>query len=222
MRRKTVGIIGNHMPTGPGSPGQRASDRYIRAVAGIAGAVPLIIPGMPETQDIGHLVEILDGIVLTGAGRGFCSGVDMGSLGAIQEAGEISAMREETDISRADPGDSAMGPDFESGFTYLMKMRKPVIAAVNGPCAGLGFSIAMFCDMRFASEDAVFTTAFAPRVLVTMERGSPNTPADQSAHSCASAVLGIHFASRINGNTRTPYLPCETVSSANTVTGSLT
>jgi len=67
MRRKTVGIIGNHMPTGPGSPGQRASDRYIRAVAGIAGAVPLIIPGMPETQDIGHLVEILDGIVLTGA-----------------------------------------------------------------------------------------------------------------------------------------------------------
>jgi putative glutamine amidotransferase len=55
------------MPTGPGSPGQRASDRYIRAVAGIAGAVPLIIPGMPETQDIGHLVEILDGIVLTGA-----------------------------------------------------------------------------------------------------------------------------------------------------------
>ncbi len=110
--------------------------------------------------------EEVVGIVLTGAGRGFCSGVDMGSLGAIQEAGEISAMREETDISRADPGDSAMGPDFESGFTYLMKIRKPVIAAVNGPCAGLGFSISMFCDMRFASVDAVFTTAFAPRGLV--------------------------------------------------------
>ena len=67
MRRKTVGIIGNHMATGPGSPGQRASDRYIRAVAGIAGAVPLIIPGMPGTQDIGHLIDILDGVVLTGA-----------------------------------------------------------------------------------------------------------------------------------------------------------
>ncbi len=67
MRRKTVGIIGNVMTEGPGAPGQRASDRYIRAVAGIAGAVPLIIPGMPETQDVGHLVEILDGVVLTGA-----------------------------------------------------------------------------------------------------------------------------------------------------------
>jgi putative glutamine amidotransferase len=66
MRRKTVGIIGNAMPTGPGSPGQRASERYICAVAEIAGAVPLIIPGLPESQDIGYLVDILDGIVLTG------------------------------------------------------------------------------------------------------------------------------------------------------------
>lgn len=67
MRRKTVGIIGNALTSGPGSPGQRAGDRYIRAVAAIAGAQPLIIPGLPESQDIGHLVEILDGIVLTGA-----------------------------------------------------------------------------------------------------------------------------------------------------------
>jgi enoyl-CoA hydratase/carnithine racemase len=110
--------------------------------------------------------EDVVGIVLTGAGRGFCAGVDMGLLGEIQEAGEISAMRQKTDIARADPGDSAMGPNFESGFSYLMKIRKPVIAAVNGPCAGLGFSVSMFCDMRFASEDAVFTTAFAPRGLV--------------------------------------------------------
>ncbi|MFQ5565774.1 MAG: gamma-glutamyl-gamma-aminobutyrate hydrolase family protein [Paracoccaceae bacterium] len=67
MHRKTVGIIGNALTEGPGAPGQRASARYIRAVAEIVGAVPLIIPGMPETQDIGHLVEILDGVVLTGA-----------------------------------------------------------------------------------------------------------------------------------------------------------
>ena len=67
MRRKTVGIIGNVMETGPGSPGQRASKRYITAVAEIAGAVPLIVPGLPATQDIGHLIDIMDGIVLTGA-----------------------------------------------------------------------------------------------------------------------------------------------------------
>jgi putative glutamine amidotransferase len=67
MRRKTVGIIGNAMTSGPGSPGQRASMRYMCAVAEVVGAVPLIIPGIPETQDIAHLVDILDGIVLTGA-----------------------------------------------------------------------------------------------------------------------------------------------------------
>ncbi|HSF95658.1 MAG TPA: gamma-glutamyl-gamma-aminobutyrate hydrolase family protein [Thermohalobaculum sp.] len=66
MRRRTVGIIGNAMGEGPGSPSQRAGERYIRAVAEISGAVPLIIPGLPETQDTGHLVEILDGILLTG------------------------------------------------------------------------------------------------------------------------------------------------------------
>jgi putative glutamine amidotransferase len=67
MRRKTVGIIGNALTSGPGSPGQRASMRYMCAIAEVVGAVPLIIPGIPETQDIAHLVDILDGIVLTGA-----------------------------------------------------------------------------------------------------------------------------------------------------------
>jgi len=67
MRRRTVGIIGSALTEGPGAPGQRANNRYIEAVAAITGAVPLIIPGLPATQDIGHLIEILDGIVLTGA-----------------------------------------------------------------------------------------------------------------------------------------------------------
>jgi putative glutamine amidotransferase len=67
MRRKTVGVIGNFLEKGPGSPGQRANNRYIMAVAEISDAVPLIIPAMPDTQDIAHLIDILDGIVLTGA-----------------------------------------------------------------------------------------------------------------------------------------------------------
>lgn len=67
MRRKTVGIIGNFLASGPGSPGQRANNRYISAVAGISDALPLIVPAMPDTQDIAHLIEILDGVVLTGA-----------------------------------------------------------------------------------------------------------------------------------------------------------
>jgi len=66
MGRRTVGIIGNRLDAGPGAPGQRVSDRYICAVARIADAVPLLIPAIPQTQDIGHLIDILDGIVLTG------------------------------------------------------------------------------------------------------------------------------------------------------------
>ena len=59
-----------------------------------------------------------------------------------------------------------MGHDFQLGLLYLMAVRKPIIAAVNGPCAGLGFVIAMLCDVRFASEGARFTTAFANRGLI--------------------------------------------------------
>lgn len=67
MRRKTVGIIGSALTEGPGAPGQRVNNRYVLAVAQVAAAQPLVIPSVPGTEDIGHLVDILDGIVLTGA-----------------------------------------------------------------------------------------------------------------------------------------------------------
>lgn len=65
--KKTVGIIGTHALSDAGVPSQRAAESYPRAVGEMTGAVPLIIPSIPEVQDIGHLVGILDGIVLTGA-----------------------------------------------------------------------------------------------------------------------------------------------------------
>ncbi len=124
-------------------------------------------------QEIRHAVadaearEDVVGIVITGAGRGFCSGLDMGALQAIQEAGETSAMGSGGDVEASNPGDSSMGKEYQLGpFTYLLTVRKPVLAAVNGACAGLGFSLAMCCDMRVASEKAVFTTVFAHRGLV--------------------------------------------------------
>ncbi|HIA21175.1 MAG TPA: enoyl-CoA hydratase, partial [Alphaproteobacteria bacterium] len=51
-------------------------------------------------------------------------------------------------------------------YTYFTSVPKPVIAAINGPCAGLGLVMALFCDVRCASENAVFTTAFARRGLI--------------------------------------------------------
>ncbi len=105
------------------------------------------------------------GIVLTGSGRGFTAGMDMQSLGAIADGGAAGGGAGLAEL-QTDLGNTDMGPEFGVTWGYLMTIKKPLIAAVNGPCAGLGFSIAMLCDLRFASEKAVFTTSFAQRGLV--------------------------------------------------------
>ena len=102
-------------------------------------------------------------IVLTGAGRGFCAGADLKQLRDISEGVRGSAATPEL---AADPGDPSVGEDFRGTYTYLMSIRKPVVAAVNGPCAGMAVPIALCCDLRFASDRAVFTTAFARRGLI--------------------------------------------------------
>lgn len=101
-------------------------------------------------------------IVLTGAERGFCAGADMKLLKSIQ-AGERS---EAPDAALdADPGRPEM-EDYRGPYTYLISVRKPVIAAINGPVAGMAVPIIAACDLRFASDRAVFTTAFSRRGLI--------------------------------------------------------
>lgn len=90
-------------------------------------------------------------IVVTGAGRGFCAGADMGELQALQ-AGEL-------DVSAETHGERL--PQ-----THPLSIGKPIIAAVNGACAGLGLVQALMCDLRFAAAGAKFTTAFSRRGLV--------------------------------------------------------
>ncbi len=101
-------------------------------------------------------------IVLTGAGRGFCAGADLKNLKNISEGAGGGQKPSELP---ADPGDPSM-EGFRQTYTYLMSIRKPVIAAINGPCAGMAFPIALACDVRFASDRAVFTTAFSRRGLI--------------------------------------------------------
>ena len=109
--------------------------------------------------------ESVVGIVLTGEGRGFCAGMDMNALNSQASGGDLSAGAERRKLE-ADPGDKSMGDNFTVAFTYILSIRKPVIAAVNGACAGLGMSIALLCDMRFGSENTRFITAFSQRGLV--------------------------------------------------------
>jgi enoyl-CoA hydratase/carnithine racemase len=90
-------------------------------------------------------------IVVTGAGRGFCAGADMDTLQGI--------------------GASAGGGGAESAAGgrpqyHTTLVPKPVIAAVNGACAGIGMVQALMCDIRFAAAGAKFTTAFSRRGLI--------------------------------------------------------
>jgi enoyl-CoA hydratase/carnithine racemase len=103
-------------------------------------------------------------IVITGAGRGFCAGADLKRLQGISEGRRDMGAAPE--LAGADPGDPQVGPSFRGVYTYLMSVRKPVVAAINGPCAGMAVPIALCCDLRFASDRAVFTTAFARRGLI--------------------------------------------------------
>ena len=102
------------------------------------------------------------GIVLTGAGRGFCAGADLNDLKDISEGGRQAETPPEL---AADPGDPAM-TSFRGTYTYIASVRKPVIAAINGPVAGMAVPIALACDLRFASDRASFTTSFSRRGLV--------------------------------------------------------
>jgi enoyl-CoA hydratase/carnithine racemase len=105
------------------------------------------------------------GIVLTGAGRGFCAGADMKRLSAISSGNR----RVETpaDDLIAEPGDPSFGDDLHLGtYAYLLSVPKPVIAAINGPVAGMAVPIVLACDLRFMAAEAVLMTAFAQRGLV--------------------------------------------------------
>ena len=103
-------------------------------------------------------------IVLTGEGRGFCAGADLQQLRKISE-GEAKASRIPEALA-ADPGDPEVGEDFRGTFTYLLSLRKPLIAAINGPVAGMALPIVCCCDLRIASERASFVSAFSQRGLI--------------------------------------------------------
>jgi enoyl-CoA hydratase/carnithine racemase len=86
-------------------------------------------------------------VVVTGAGRGFCAGADMSTLKDLMAGARppAEAVRDDIDMEPAVP--------------------KPVIAAINGPCVGLGLTRALYCDVRFLTSGTTLSSAFARRGL---------------------------------------------------------
>ena len=89
-------------------------------------------------------------IVVTGAGRGFCSGADLSSLAGSTE--DLLAY--------------VRGQTVQTLPLVALTLATPVATAVNGPCAGIGFVLAMSADARFVASDATLTTTFARLGLV--------------------------------------------------------
>src|SRR3984957_16396538 len=104
-------------------------------------------------------------IVLTGAGRGFCAGADMSLLSTVAEEG-IDVVRRAQAVQKTESKSEGIRDDFRQKYSYFPAMTKPVIAAINGPVVGLGLVIALYCDIRFASDAARFSTTFARRGLI--------------------------------------------------------
>ena len=110
------------------------------------GALPLAVNEVAQDDNIRVLI-------VTGAGRGFCSGADVSAMQALTGAAEPSR------FNRLQVTGSPAADIFP-------KLQKPTIAAINGPCVGAGLSLALSCDIRIASETARFGVAQVARALV--------------------------------------------------------
>ncbi len=94
--------------------------------------------------------EAVRAIVVTGAGRGFCAGADMQGLQALGDSPDVASSTQRDRRPQ----------------TFPRSIPKPIVAAINGACAGIGLVQALMCDIRFAARDAKFTTAFSRRGLI--------------------------------------------------------
>ena len=103
-------------------------------------------------------------VVVTGSGRAFCVGGDSSALeGHARSGGYDSGLPPDL----ASPGG---GDRLDADLAWQLGFRVPIVAAVNGACAGVGLALAMFCDLRFVAGPARMTTA-APKLGLPAEYG---------------------------------------------------
>ena len=116
-------------------------------------------------------------IVVTGNGRGFCVGADSKALeGHVAKGGYDSGTAEDI----ANPG-FGVRSEFDTSFAYHFGLTKPVIAAINGPAAGVGLVLACYADIRFSVPDVKLTTA----------HGKLNLPAEYGLSWLLPRLIGL-------------------------------
>jgi len=122
-------------------------------------------------------------IVVTGAGRGFCVGGDSEALqGHVAKGGYDPG----TPAQLAQPG-YGTASEFDASFAYHFGLSKPVVAAINGPAAGVGLALACFADIRFAAAGIKMTTA----------HGKLNLPAEYGLSWLLPRMIGLTRANEL-------------------------
>ncbi|HUN58817.1 MAG TPA: enoyl-CoA hydratase-related protein [Candidatus Binataceae bacterium] len=106
-------------------------------------------------------------IIVTGAGKAFCAGMDMAGLSKIAATEEGAAH----ELSPARREGNALNDNFRGRFAWMVAMRTPIIGAINGACVGLGFANSLHYDIRIASDRARMGLIF-PRRGLAIELGS--------------------------------------------------
>ena len=102
-------------------------------------------------------------LVLTGAGRGFCSGADLSSVGPDDDSGSAGS---------ADALTQGMDDFFHPALMALKNASIPTIARINGVAAGGGLGLSLCCDISIASRSAFFVATFGPRLGIVPDLGS--------------------------------------------------
>jgi 2-(1,2-epoxy-1,2-dihydrophenyl)acetyl-CoA isomerase len=107
---------------------------------------PSLLDELTDSLRAAAAARTIRAVVITGAGRGFCSGQDLRAAASAGDGGlDVGAI---------------LRDHYAPAIRAIRSMDQPVIAAVNGVAAGAGFSLALACDLRIAAESATFVQAF--------------------------------------------------------------
>ncbi|MEN9595176.1 MAG: hypothetical protein RLY23_1659, partial [Actinomycetota bacterium] len=139
-----------------------------------------LVAGIVSAVDAAEDDESVGAVVITGAGKAFCAGADLGDLAAMG-----SGERDPESVTSV-----------YEGFLRVLNCSLPTVAAVNGPAVGAGFNLALACDLRIAGESARFDSRF---LSIGIHPGGGHTwLLDRAVGPQAAAAIDL-FGARIDG-----------------------